>query len=92
MHSYGEERYENKDFQARVRERFAEIRAMDDDDNSQTTPPWYVIHAAQTMDEVEDDIWKVVQPILHAVATEHRPIGKLWTQAPSKGSDGASLS
>lgn len=77
---YGEERYETKDFQTRVRQRFADLQALD------TETPWHVVNAAQTMDQVEADIWEIVQQVLQTVADEQRPIGKLWTSTTANTS------
>lgn len=73
---YGEERYEKKEFQARVRQRFAELQQLNDAATTATPTPWHVINAAQTMDEVERDIWAIVEPVMAHVA--HQPVGKLW--------------
>jgi hypothetical protein len=73
--SYGEERYEQRDFQAVVRQRFLELRDVDTRLGS-AGPPWHMIEAAQSMDDVEAAIWAVVEPLLATVGPT--PVGKLW--------------
>ena len=79
---YGQERYENADFQARVRQRFAELQNLEQ--QSKAAVPWHVVNAAQSIQEVENDIWSIVQPLLPVVAQQ--PVGKLWVDDGDKGS------
>ncbi|GKY91487.1 hypothetical protein MPSEU_000120900 [Mayamaea pseudoterrestris] len=79
---YGNERYEQRDMQLRVRKRFHELQNMDAPatdsvaDNS-TSIPWYTIAAAQSMDQVEEEIYKAVQTTLSEVQ-QGKPLGKMW--------------
>lgn len=70
---YGDERYETRDVQQRVRERFHELSVLDDG------VPWKFVNAAQTMDQVENEIWNIAQEISATVAPEAR---KLWQTGP----------
>lgn len=57
---YGDEKYETKQMQARVRELFAELMADGDEkEDSQ------VVDAGRSMEQVEHDIWTVVKDIMH---------------------------
>jgi dTMP kinase len=71
---YGEERYEKKDMQIRVRERFGEL--MKEDSNSDR---WHVVNAAQSMEEVQKEINTIVESTIQRVQSE--PLGKLWAPA-----------
>ena len=71
--SYGDERYEKADFQTRVRQRFAELQASES-----STIPWHVVHAGQSMEKVEADIWKICEKVMETAAT--KPVGKLWME------------
>jgi hypothetical protein len=84
--SYGEERYEQRDFQAVVRQRFLELRDVDTRLAS-GGPPWHMIEAAQSMDDVEAAIWAVVEPLLATVGPT--PVGKLWMDEAAAGAAGA---
>jgi dTMP kinase len=70
---YGEERYENKDMQIRVRQRFADLQAVDEKTGG---VPWKVVNAEQSVEQVQADIWKIVQDTVEAAAGES--IRKLW--------------
>lgn len=71
-HSYGEERYEKRDMQIRVKQRFSELREMD------TQVPWHVVNAAQTVEQVQADILTIVQATLQQVQ-DGKPLRKMWT-------------
>ncbi|GAX21444.1 dTMP kinase [Fistulifera solaris] len=66
---YGQERYEKREMQQRVRQRFQELSQLDDG------VQWKFVNAAQTMDQVEDDIWSIAQQTLEQVQPEVR---QLW--------------
>ena len=70
---FGEERYEKEEMQKRVRELFVELEESD------TVTPWKRINAAQTVEDVESDIWKAVEECLESVK-EGRPLYKLWQE------------
>lgn len=55
--------------QQRVRERFQELSQLDDG------VPWKFVNAAQTMDQVEADIWNIAQETMEQVQPEIR---QLW--------------
>lgn len=69
---YGDERYEKRDMQMRVKERFSELRNMDD------RVPWHVVNAAQTVEKVQADILAIVEDTVLQVYND-KPLYKLWT-------------
>jgi dTMP kinase len=71
---YGGERYEKRDLQVRVRQRFEELREADEG-----RIPWYMIDASQSMEAVTENIVDVVQLVLEEVA-RGRQLQKLWTK------------
>jgi dTMP kinase len=84
---YGQERYETQDFQTAVRQQFTKLQNYlpehTKERSSSTSSaaaaasvPWHVVNAAQSMEQVEQDIWSIVEPMLPAVAQQ--PIGQLW--------------
>ena len=75
LHRYGEERYETREMQLRVRERFSELQKMDEQASS-TGPSWHIIDAAQSFEEVQAEIWQVVEKTLGEIGD--KPLQKLW--------------
>ena len=73
---YGGERYEKRDMQARVRQQFSELQAMDE---AVGRVPWTVIDAAQTIEQVEADIQKVVEATLKGIANGKK-LSKMWEE------------
>jgi len=78
---YGEERYEKEEMQLRVRNFFHRIgKEMDDGTQSASSTRWVSIDAGRGREEVEHDVWGLVEPLVtHGV---NGPVGKLWTSAP----------
>jgi hypothetical protein len=75
--------------QTRVRQRFSQLQAHDERDGN---VPWYIVNAAQSIDEVQGDINKIVEETIRHVTTTttsttkgEKPLGLLW-QAPSQSS------
>lgn len=58
--------------QVRVRRRFAELEKLD-----QGRVPWARIDAAQSVEQVHEDIWRVVQATLEDVA-KGKPLARMW--------------
>ena len=58
---YGGERYETRELQTRVRQKFAELQAKDEQDGR---VPWYIVNAAQSIEDVESDIQRIIQQTL----------------------------
>eukprot|EP00977_Amphora_coffeiformis_P000478 scaffold117_cov148-Amphora_coffeaeformis.AAC.3 len=85
-HSYGQERYETQDFQTRVRHQFDVLQQLESDNGG---VPWHVVPAGQSMDDVERDIWQIVQAFL--AAPKAAEVGKLWVDDNEKdvGKDNA---
>lgn len=73
--SYGEERYEKKEMQQRVRRRFSQLRAMDEADGQ---VPWYVVNAAQTIEEVQKEINRIAELTVERVNADEKPLGLMW--------------
>jgi thymidylate kinase len=59
--------------QLRVRERFRTLQQMDE---TTMMIPWKIIDATKSMDEMEEDIWDIVQTTMDAM--KYQPINKLW--------------
>ena len=72
---FGDERYEKVEFQARVSERFEEIRTM-------TGPnQWKVLNAVGTIDEVHTNVKALAEEIIASVE-QGAPIKRLWDLKP----------
>mmetsp|Transcript_18340 Transcript_18340/g.18594 ORF Transcript_18340/g.18594 Transcript_18340/m.18594 type:complete len:245 (-) Transcript_18340:541-1275(-) len=71
---YGNERYEKRDMQVRVRERFSQLQAIDEKDGR---VPWYIIDASESIDKVETAIQKITHEILQKV-NAGAPMRKMW--------------
>mmetsp|Transcript_12652 Transcript_12652/g.37285 ORF Transcript_12652/g.37285 Transcript_12652/m.37285 type:complete len:266 (-) Transcript_12652:155-952(-) len=74
---YGGERYEKRDMQIRVREKFGVLRRMDENSGR---VPWHVINAARTVEEVQSDINKIVEKTLKDVSEGNKPMEKMWEE------------
>lgn len=75
MKRYGGERYEKRDLQMRVRQRFAELQLMDEKDK---IVPWHIVNAAQSIDEVQADINRIVEETIQRVSEEGQPLNKMF--------------
>lgn len=73
---YGGERYEKRSLQLKVRNRFGELQ---DQDAKDQTVPWHVVNAAQSIDEVQGDINKIVEETL-AQVSNGKPLHKMFQQ------------
>lgn len=71
---YGEERYEKKELQMRVRERFDQLEKLDKADGR---VPWHVVSAAQSIEEVKAEIWGIVEKTIQQV-NNGKQLGKMW--------------
>ena len=65
--------------QRRVRDAFDEIAKLEDPGSNK----WVKIDAGRSMDDVGEDVWKVVRPILQNDLGE---VGKLWRSRSSQQS------
>jgi hypothetical protein len=61
--------------QQRVRERFSQLQAMDQRDGQ---VPWYMVDAAQSIEDVQNDINDIVEKTVHKIQSEKTPLGLLW--------------
>ena len=62
--------------QLRVRQRFDQLEQLD---RSEGRVPWHVISAAQSIEEVQAEIWKIVEKTLDQVQNG-KSLGKLWEE------------
>ncbi|KAF9564922.1 thymidylate kinase [Agrocybe pediades] len=67
---YGEERYEKEEMQLRVRDSFHRI-------GREMGTTWVTIDAGRERDQVEQDVWKLVEPLVKEGVDG--PVTKLWT-------------
>jgi dTMP kinase len=74
---YGGERYEKKEMQQRVRTRFSELQAMDEKDGR---IPWHIVNAAQSIEDVQTEINRIVESTVEAVQRDDKPVGLLWKE------------
>lgn len=58
----------------RVRKRFAELQAMDEEENC---VPWHIVDAAQSVEALQSDINKVVDETISRVA-DGAPLRKMF--------------
>lgn len=72
---YGEERYENRQLQIRVRQRFYELRKLDE---MNCRVPWFIVDASKTIAEVQSDINNIVQETIKKVEAGS-PLLKMFT-------------
>lgn len=72
---YGEERYEKLQLQMRVRQRFYELRNLDE---MNCRVLWYIVDATKTIREVQSDINKIVEDTIMKVRTGS-PLLKMFT-------------
>jgi thymidylate kinase len=73
--SLGGERYEKKEMQQQVRKRFSQLQQLDEKDGQ---IPWYVVNAAQTIEDVQKEINGIVEQTLEKIHGENLPVGLLW--------------
>ena len=59
-----------------MRKRFDELEQMD---KSEGRVPWHVVSAAQSIEEVQADIWKIVEKTIEQVRNG-KSLGKLWEE------------
>ncbi|KAL7539915.1 hypothetical protein ACHAWF_006540 [Thalassiosira exigua] len=72
---YGGERYEKRDLQMRVRQRFAELQSTDEKDGR---VPWHIVDASQTVEEVKEKLVSIVTDTLERVQSGRAPLRRMW--------------
>jgi len=72
---YGDERYEKRDMQIRVRDRFEKLQSVDEKEGR---IPWHVIDASQNIEQVQVNIAKVVKEAIERVESGS-PLRKMWS-------------
>lgn len=75
--------------QLKVRQQFRTLQTLDEEDGQ---VPWYVVDAAQSIDDVQREINTiVVERTLPHVQDNHKPLGLLWktTTTANRGGGGA---
>jgi hypothetical protein len=65
--------------QTRVRQRFSQLQAHDERDGQ---VPWFIVNAAQSIEQVQTDINQIVDETVKQVEEDNKPLGLLW-QLPS---------
>lgn len=73
---YGGERYEKRLLQQRVRKKFEELQAIDD---AGKRIPWHIVNAAQSVEEVQSDINKIVEATIQTV-NDGAPLYKMFQE------------
>lgn len=82
---YGNERYEKREMQIRVRQRFSQLQAHDERDGK---VPWHIVNAAQTVEQVQQDINKIVEETIKRVQEgEGKPLELLWQTTANNQSE-----
>ena len=66
--SYGEERYDETNFQKRVAANYDTLRE----------PSWVVVDANKTIEALHEELRNIVVPIIES---DKPPVGKLWTES-----------
>lgn len=75
---FGQERYENEGMQLRVRQFFHRIGdEMREQSEREGGTRWVSIDAGRGRDEVAEEIWSLVEPLMSG---PHGPLRKLWHQ------------
>ena len=72
--SYGGERYEKRDLQLRVRQRFAELQSTDQESKK---VDWHLVDASKTIDEVQSDINEIVMATMERVK-DGKPLFRMF--------------
>ena len=67
--------------QTRVRQQFDKLQKQDETTGQ---VPWFVIDAAQTIDEVQNDINTVVEKTMNEVSDGGKPIQVMWEDTTNK--------
>ena len=91
---YGGERYETRDMQKRVRERFTQLHQRDVQDYGGVVP-WHFVNAARSVDDVHTDIKQIVETTIQNVQqgggeggenndSGSKPLQLLWQKRDDK--------
>jgi dTMP kinase len=74
---YGGERYEKRELQTRVRQRFSELQRQDEQEGQ---VPWHIVNAAQSIEQVQEEINAIVQSTLERIemAEEAPTLKRMW--------------
>ena len=70
---FGEERYENIDFQKMVRLKFMELKQADDDKDKKI---WQMVDATRTVEEIQTEVRAIAEKTVEEVAGKE--INMLW--------------
>lgn len=49
-------------------------------DENEGRIPWFVVNAAQTIEEVQKEINEIVEKTVEKVQSEEQPVGLLWKE------------
>ena len=78
MCRYGGERYEKRELQIRVRQRFAELQSIDE---KHGRVPWHVVDASQSIEEVKEKLAAIVTDTIERVQSDSSgsaPLRRMW--------------
>ena len=73
---YGGERYEKRELQLRVRKRFQQLQQLDE---QWKRVPWHIVDASQNIDQVQEDINKIVDHTLKQVS-QGKPLERMFEE------------
>jgi hypothetical protein len=59
--------------QIRVRERFRALQKLDED-----RIPWEMVDASQSIEDVEEDIWKIASETFKRIEEDGKPLARMW--------------
>ncbi len=75
--SYGGERYEKRELQIRVRQRFSELQSIDE---KHGRVPWCVVDASKSVEEVKEMVSGIVFSTIERVQSETAPLRRMWAE------------
>ena len=73
---YGAERYETREMQKSVREKFNELQISDEKEGR---TPWHVVDASMSLEQVEKHIFSIVKNVLNKVNDDECALKKIWS-------------
>ena len=88
---YGGERYEKREMQTRVRQRFTELQRQDEQEpDKQRQVPWHLVNAARSIEQVQEEINEIVLATLDQLeqqnqAEEPPTLKRMWEGVIIKG-------
>lgn len=74
---YGGERYEKRELQIRVRQRFAELQSLDEKSGR---VPWHVVDASKSIEEVHQELISIVTNTIDRVQKASSPLKRMFEE------------